>query len=244
MSVADGFIRDWTHTMLKRVQEKRRAAAARGGFIDVTTHDDVQPPRSTRLYVGGLCVGDVLDLELPSITREHRFDPWCDGEDVYVVPPIKRMSNLIVHVARGDGYNGEPVRRAWETNSKANILIVMPTGETFAFQGFVREFSMATPYDGIAFTRITVMPSGPVLMGTQGKEEQMKVTKEQVKKNRFYVGSPDALRRGWGHESLQAATDHAADMIDKGQQGEEQFIVKIVRVVRKKKTPVTIEDVK
>lgn len=70
------------------------------------------------------------------------------------------------------------------------------------------------------------------------------LTKEQVKNNRFYVGSKKAIADAWGHKTLAEATTHAGALIDEKTNDDELFIVKIVRVVRRRKTPVTVEDVK
>ena len=76
-----------------------------------------------------------------------------------------------------------------------------------------------------------------------------KITKDAIKANKFYVGSSSVFDErhdaasGWGHASLPAATEHATRLLEQSD-GETQFIVKIVRVVRRKKPPVVVENVK
>lgn len=68
--------------------------------------------------------------------------------------------------------------------------------------------------------------------------------KEKIKANRFYVGSRSTLERNWGHAKLEGAVGHATKMIEEERLEEEYFIVKIIKVVRRKKQPVVVEDVK
>lgn len=63
----------------------------------------------------------------------------------------------------------------------------------------------------------------------------------EIKRNKFYVGSKSALKNNWGHDTLEAAVDHATKLID--QHESDQFIVKIVRLVRRKKAPVEVKVV-
>lgn len=114
------------------------------------------------------------------------------------------------------------------------------TGEHYKLTGF----------DALAFTtaRYTTQHPPCALFATKG-EEPMEITKERLKKNKFYVGSIKALRDNWGHATLADATKHATEMIQNRpnfgpETDEPKFIVKIVRVVRKKAAPVVVEDVK
>lgn len=62
---------------------------------------------------------------------------------------------------------------------------------------------------------------------------------------RFYIGSKQIFPGGnnpdWAHATIADAEAHAQKMIE--ETGEDQFIVKIIRVVRKRPTPVDIEKV-
>ena len=67
------------------------------------------------------------------------------------------------------------------------------------------------------------------------------ISASEIKNNKFYVGSRSAINRGWGHGELDDAVNHATELLDST--GEEQFIVKIVRLVRRKKQPVEVKVV-
>lgn len=73
----------------------------------------------------------------------------------------------------------------------------------------------------------------------------MHITNEHIKNNKYYVGANSVFIRDWGHSTLNAASVHAAELLDSDER-EEVFIVKIVRVIRKKKikSPVEIYDVR
>ena len=65
-------------------------------------------------------------------------------------------------------------------------------------------------------------------------------------KKKFYVGKPevvegiDPLR--WGKDSLKEAIAHATKIIESGQR-DEAYVVKVVRVVRRKPQPIVVETV-
>lgn len=76
--------------------------------------------------------------------------------------------------------------------------------------------------------------------------EKEKLVKEPlaasvIRDNKYYVGSRQALRKSWGHGELDDAIKHATELLEKT--GDEQFVVKIVRVVRRKKQPVEVKVV-
>lgn len=80
-----------------------------------------------------------------------------------------------------------------------------------------------------------------------GKENQM-ITKDDIKANQFYVGSNSIFTRnngkGWGHNNINAAIEHAKSLLRGKDETEEVFIVKIVKVVRKKQQPIEVITVK
>lgn len=77
---------------------------------------------------------------------------------------------------------------------------------------------------------------------TTHKEKKVMYDSKTLKANRFYVGSDKALRTGWGKPTLAAAVEHAKQLLE--DTGEDQFVVQIVRVVKKKVQPVVVEAVK
>jgi hypothetical protein len=76
------------------------------------------------------------------------------------------------------------------------------------------------------------------------KKEESVVPTATPKTHRFYVGSPVAYKnaRDWAKKSLAEAVEHAKQRVE--ETGEEQFIVKVIKVVRRKAPPVVVEDVK
>ena len=67
-------------------------------------------------------------------------------------------------------------------------------------------------------------------------------TKEEIKDNRFYVGSQRVFRQNWGHSTVEEAIQHGRELMD--EQGEDEaFIVQIIRVLRRKPTPVIVQVV-
>ena len=55
--------------------------------------------------------------------------------------------------------------------------------------------------------------------------------------NKFYVGSNSVFDRNWGHGTENAAINHARKLLDE-QNKDEIFIVKIVKVVKRRVAPV------
>lgn len=81
--------------------------------------------------------------------------------------------------------------------------------------------------------------------GRIGEDNKM-ITNEMIAKNKFYIGSKSVFNRGqhgWGHRTIDGALTHAKGMIELEKE-EEVFIVKIVKVIRRKTAPVEVIDVK
>lgn len=69
----------------------------------------------------------------------------------------------------------------------------------------------------------------------------MRINKNLLKKNKFYVGSNSIFERNLGHETLEEAIEHAADLMKEDE--DDKFIVQIVKIVRSERRPVKVEDV-
>jgi hypothetical protein len=76
------------------------------------------------------------------------------------------------------------------------------------------------------------------------QENNIMINSKDIANNRFYVGSNSVLERKWGHRTLEGAIVHAKGMIQLEGRHEEVFIVKIIKVVRRKTAPVEVIDVK
>ena len=68
--------------------------------------------------------------------------------------------------------------------------------------------------------------------------------KDKYNRNKFYVGSNSVFSRNWGHRTLNEAVKHASTILDKSGADTEIFVVKIVKIVKHKKQPVEVVDVK
>lgn len=64
----------------------------------------------------------------------------------------------------------------------------------------------------------------------------------KYKNNKFYVGSNSVFDRNWGKRTLPEAIKQAQNVME-AQGQDEVFIVKIVKVVRRKQAPIEVIDV-
>lgn len=64
----------------------------------------------------------------------------------------------------------------------------------------------------------------------------------KIQRNKFYVGADSALERNWGHPTLAKAVAHAEEVMDE-QDRDAVFIVQIIRVVRRKRSPVEVTKI-
>jgi len=63
-------------------------------------------------------------------------------------------------------------------------------------------------------------------------------------KNRFYVGSRSIVfggRTEWAHPTLEKAISHAKELVE--ETDAEQIVVQIIRVIKRKDSPITVEKV-
>lgn len=70
--------------------------------------------------------------------------------------------------------------------------------------------------------------------------------KADIDNNKYYIGSNSVFNRGtsgWGHRTLEGAITHAQSMIQL-ENKDEVFIVKIVKVVKRKAAPIEVIDVR
>jgi hypothetical protein len=83
--------------------------------------------------------------------------------------------------------------------------------------------------------------------GSDFTKEQTMSKDKTIKPKRFYVGHTDTIlarggRAGWAKDTLPEALAHATERAE--QTGEPQYVVKVIKVVRKKPQPIVVEDVK
>jgi hypothetical protein len=75
------------------------------------------------------------------------------------------------------------------------------------------------------------------------------VSKSKKVTNRFYVAHSKinsdlhSLSPGWAKPTLEDAIEHARKLMEENHNTEECLIVEVIRVVRRKKTPISVEKV-
>lgn len=134
----------------------------------------------------------------------------------------------------------DAIRSCWADVDRPHRFRLIVQGTIYEFEGWVRRFST-----GAECVEITVQPSGPVTVREEGEEQ---VAPKNDKMPRFYVGSASVFKPGYGGSEPWAkftekeAIDQAKALVEST--GKEQFIVKIIKVVRRKPQPVVVETVR
>lgn len=70
-----------------------------------------------------------------------------------------------------------------------------------------------------------------------------KMNNKKYQMNKFYVGSNSVFNRDWGHSTLNKAIEHARELMNEKDM-EEVFVVQIIRVIKREKSPIKIEVIK
>lgn len=126
------------------------------------------------------------------------------------------------------------------------------------YSSFVNMKPMTIVWQGYELTgiveRIETKPAAPgsfeatvtAVVRVTGAVPQKEKTKVAPKKVRFYIGKRDVCEgtdfQQWGKGSLPEALEQAKALAEKTD--EPFYIVKVIKVVRRKKPPVTVEDVR
>lgn len=134
----------------------------------------------------------------------------------------------------------------WHNLTGEDILFVAQCDDTsFSGKFNVRTVKVNDSVDGVSYATIYGRLTSPITTTKIVKEDKMlkKLDRDSLKANRFYVGSKQALERAWGHKTLPDAIAHGTQLLE-STDGSEQFIVKIIKVIRRKPQPVVVEDVK
>lgn len=67
---------------------------------------------------------------------------------------------------------------------------------------------------------------------------------QKVRRNKFYVGSSSVFTRNWGHMDLAGALEHGKDLLEEKIEDDEIFVVQIIKVIRRKRSPIEVLSVK
>lgn len=64
-------------------------------------------------------------------------------------------------------------------------------------------------------------------------------------KNKFYIAADRVMQPGdtWAKPTLEAAIDHARLLLEREPHNDVKYIVKVIKVVRRKSMPVQVENV-
>lgn len=188
-----------------------------------------------------------IDVHVPPVM----YDVTYHGADEYLMP-LPRMRQTITMTVKAH------VASFFRANlaEEVDVAVNMPTA-WFRFRAITKEVLFGnTNWHSTVAHRVTLEAIGPVIMQPL-KEKVMarcittaktgiEIPKgKDLRDRKFYIGSKQIFPGGnnpdWGHATYEEAEAHAQKMVD--ETGEDQFIVRIHRVVRKRPTPVDIEKV-
>lgn len=197
---------------------------------------------------------DLFEIEAPRLERGH-YEMWPDQYGFEQSVPIGPLRYA-------------PMKLTINTSVLSIFMHRFNTGDLlrfnihgFTFKGYVTE--VMVPCDGLPVASVRI--SGPVV---QLAKEEKKMRKTKVL-NRFYVASDKMISEAeqgtvntgeqrvshdgyndrprhtrWAKRDLAQAIDHARQILDNDPSKHEVAIVRIVKMVRRKATPVIVEDVR
>jgi len=211
-----------------------------------------------------LLTKDVIEIEPPRMTRTS-YDFVTDEGFINSVPLGIRRMDLKLKVQ-----GTEPIAIALHHFNAGTVLGF----DIHNFKGtaYVTSVLVHSPIDGLVTADIQLRLTGPVTIAKE--EKKMKKTKvlnrfyvasdkmlseaeqgsvnagPQHSANEYYDGG--GFERGrsrprhtrWAKRDLSQAIDHAREILDNDPSKAEVAIVRIVKMVRRKATPIIVEDVK
>jgi hypothetical protein len=200
--------------------------------------------RSTaRLYLGNF-VFELQDIQLKQLVDRTSY---FHDDRVYAIPTRQTIEfKVSCHSDYEVDYLQGLALTSPSTKAEVGFRTDFP-GQTLIGKLRVRSVGVGAPIDGVNYASVTADVIGKTLIKPNAQEaitmrDVIKINPADVKANKFYVGSKSTLARAWGHPDLKAALEHGKEMVEVG--GDDQFIVKIVKVVRRKPQPIVVEDVK
>ena len=197
-----------------------------------------------------------IDVSVPKTPFDVTCHSWS-GEEVYLPRlPLRQVVTMTVRAHAGRYFRDN-------LGARIDISVRMPTA-LFRFQGLVKSVDIMDTW------KVTLEAIGQVLAVptnephpncrstfTPTKEKRMsrcittaktgiEIPKgKELKDRQFYVGSkqifPGGNNEDWANGTIEDALAHAQKMVE--ETGEDQFVAKIIRVVRKRPTPVDVEKV-
>lgn len=190
---------------------------------------------------------ELCDIKPPSIHRKRLFTGLDHDSNGYVegIKEIDPMKLNFLSSARYSEFSSE----LWVNESRP-FAISFPDGSEWQFDGFVTGVNTSAEVDGLQTMSVNVRPSSAFHIAVK-KEERMfpkglrnMPPKPALGLKGFYVGS-NAMPENWTHADLKTAVAHATQLVNDRETGQEEvFVVKIVKVVRRKEAPVTVANFK
>jgi hypothetical protein len=148
----------------------------------------------------------------------------------------------------GLGRMGPIVFRTSESHARALMCESKPIAFLVHFNDYSYEFdAYVTRWDAVNdYAHVTVQPT-KVITETYLSKESMTMSPKNTARPKFYVGSkkamtPDYKGETWAKYTEKEAIAHATKLVEST--GEEQFIVKIIKVVKRRPMPIVVEVVK
>ena len=175
----------------------------------------------------------LLSEKIQSFELVERGRTMIEGDNGEMFPGIIRDCKLRVTTT-------QDLIAAMHDNQPINVEF-----QGWKFKAYIANIQSNFPVDGVTNYFVDLTVTGPIT-GPLNKDSRMS---KKEKALRFYVGSPKALSQNshhvggvWAKETLAEAVKHAQELCEKD--GQEHFVVQIVRRVRRKVQPIVVETVR
>jgi hypothetical protein len=224
----------------KRVEEEVQRSLRSEIKIPAET---LRSGQTIKLLANGKIITDIPPAAAPDVIR--RTIHITTSDLVSITPPS--VSRTMIDDGLGGFIGG--LRRIGPVSMTVNDAIGRRMLEGFRlgklvdvdvmghqFKAWVTRVVQKSSTDQQGTWDIELQPTGPITI----KEET--VSPKNTALPRFYVGSKRALQNGWAKYTEKEAIDHAKMLLE--QTHEEQFVVKIIKRVRRKSQPIVVETVK
>lgn len=199
---------------------------------------------------------DLLDIKAPRL--ERNYEEW--GGMCY--PGIARWGGPFKLQFKRPMSELEDMVHLWSSTEKAAFRLVFDDGTTFTFDAFVWEVMTGDePSISLRMTGPVEVREGRRNPAPMEEKPMAPTRRKKLVINKFYVasdsmlteqeqGTPNTLvERGrgrhvrWAKFDVKQAIDHATSILEADPSKDHVAIVKIIKVVRRKKMPVIVENV-
>lgn len=189
---------------------------------------------------------ELTDIVAPQTTRKE-LGYYADDENFISMPSLEHRGPMSLEFNSAKRYT-EFVKTMWD-NDKLPFLVEFPDGSEWAFEGFVTGVMPRDLADGNSNMTVEIRPSGQFNVTT--KEDRMfpkgarnMPANPPADLKPFYIGS-NAMPTEWSHSDLKTAVAHANELLnDRSNNQDSVFIVKVIKVVRRKSAPIEVVNFK